>query len=523
MTFRFGNHVLDVECLELRSNGELVAMEPQVFSLLQFLIENHERVISKDELIEHVWNGRIVSDATLNTRVNGARRAVGDNGKEQLIIRTYPRRGFRFVGKLETDQLTSRSVSSNENIVTDLPLKPSIAVLPFKNLSNEIDQNYFADGISDDIVTSLSRMRWLFVVSRNSSFQFRELGESPREIARALNVRYLLEGNIRRMSGHIRISCQLTDAESLVHIWSEKYDGKLEDIFHLQDEITTAISTVLVAEITLAEIERVRNRHPDNHNAWDRYIFALALMHKLEKTANEHAKIEFHIALEIDPDFVSPHVGLAWCYALEALNGWSDQGWKSLEKVKRHARAAIASDQNDPRAHCALALAHFWVGELSESITTVLNAINLDANMPEAYGILGNALATSGKAHQAGEPLERALKGSPRDPMRWFWYHGIANMHFSLGDYGEASKWAKMTSTLREGWAFGHLIAAASAGLDERIEEAQRELHMLHDIIPDYNLKRFKNNPIWGHEPDIEKLIAGLIKAGLNPAGPVRD
>ena len=518
MNYRFGEFTLDPERLELKQGAEPLAIEPQVFSLLQFLIENHDRVVSKDELFEHVWDGRFVSDATLNTRINAARRAVGDDGKAQAVIRTYPRRGFRFVAELGDipDQLPAPEY--NPQPASSAPAhqgKPSIAILPFVNLSGDPEQDYFAEGISEDIVTSLSRMRWLFVISRNSSFLYKNTGVQITDVARELGVRYVLEGSIRKAAGRVRITGQLIDARSRQNIWAERYDGKLDDIFSLQDEITAGISSVLSSEITLAEIERVRKTHPESYDAWDHYIHALPLMHKLEPEANAAAKSEFTKALEIDPEFVSPHVGLAWCYALEALHSWSGHGWQSLEQVKQHARAAISFDQNDPRAHCALALAHFWIGEQTQAVAAVLNAIKLDANMPEAYGVLGNALAVSGKAQQAMEPLERALQGSPRDPMRWFWYHGMANTCFALEQYDMACEWASRTSAHREGWAFGHLIAAASAALDGRQSEAETEVSQLLALIPNYSLKRLRNNPIWSHEPDIKRLVAGLEKAGL--------
>lgn len=515
MIYRFGDFQLDSERLELRCGPAPRALEPQVFSLLLFLIENHARVVGKDELIDHVWHGRIVSDATLNSRINTARRAVDDSGKEQAVIRTYPRRGFRFVAEVTPEGAAAPASGADQTVDLSLPGKPSIAVLPFHNQSGDPEQDYFADGISEDIITALSRMRWLFVISRNSSFIFKGRTVDAREVSRVLGVRYVLEGSIRKAGRRVRITGELVDAATGHHIWAEKYDGDLEDVFSLQDAITASISTTLSSEITLAEIARVRKKRPGSFDAWDHYIHALPLMHQLEPEANDKAKRELQAAIDIDPEFVPPHVGLAWCCALEAMHGWRSRGRESLEQADRHARKAMALDDNDPRAHCALALAHFWLGRSKEAVATALRAISLDANMPEAHGILGCALAVSGRPGEAFESLERALRGSPRDPIRWFWYHGMANAHFAAEDYEQAIEWARQTADLRPGWAFGHLVAAASAALLGRIDEAKKNVASLRSVIPHYTLRRFRRNPVWTRDTEIERLADGLRKAGL--------
>ncbi len=514
MIYRFGDFQLDSERLELTRGAEPRALEPQVFSLLLFLIEHRERVISKDELIDHVWQGRIVSDATLNSRINTARRAVDDTGKDQTAIRTYPRRGFRFVAAVAHEAENEPTHHRERAIDLTLPGKPSIAVPPFNNLSGDPEQDYFADGISEDIITAPSRMRWLFVISRNSSFTFKGRVAETKEVSRELGVRYVLEGSIRKAGRRVRITGQLVDAATGHHIWAKKYDGDLEDVFSLQDDITASISTTLISEITHAEIARVRKKHPGSFDAWDHYIQGLPLMHQLAPEANEKAKRELQDAIDIDPDFVPPHVGLAWCCALEALHGWRRRGRDSLDQVSRHARTAMALDDNDPRAHCALALAHFWLGRSSEAVATALRAISLDANMPEAHGILGCALAISGSTGEAFESLERALRGSPRDPMRWFWHHGMANAHFAAENYQKAIEWTRLTADLGPGWHSAIWSPRPVPGCSGAMTR-QKPRSRLCAIIPRYTLQRFRRNLVWNRESDIERLVAGLRKAGL--------
>jgi len=515
LIFEFNDLKLDAELLEMTNSAGLVVVEPQVFSLLVYLIENRDRVVSKDDLISAVWQGRIVSDATLNTRINAARRAVGDSGKAQEVIRTYSRRGFRFVADVQADTLKQAPAQPDHTIDMSLPAKPSIAVLPFANMSNDPDQAYFADGITEDVIRALSRMRWLFVISRNSSFAYKDRTVSLATVSQELGVRYILEGSVRKAGQRLRITGELIDATSGHQIWADKYDGDLEDVFSLQDDITASISTTLISEITMAEITRVQKKHPASYNAWDHLMRALPLLHQLNASANDAAKAALQEAIKIDPDFVAPHVKLAWSYALEALHGWHKRGSSSLDQVDFHAQAAIKLNPNDPGGHCALALAHFWHGHQEEAIEAALRAIALESNLPDAHGILGSALAVSGKPDQAIESLERALRGSPRDPIRWFWYHGLANAHFAAQNYDEAIKWANLATDLSPGWAFSHLIAAASAALSKRPAKAAQEMTKLLQLIPQYSLKRYRRNPIWQHPPDIARLEEGLKAAGL--------
>lgn len=223
MIYRFGDHTLDTESLRLTANGEEIAVEPQVFSLLLYLVEHRERVVSKDEIIEHVWDGRIVSDGTLTSRINSVRRAVRDDGKSQAVIKTFPRRGIRFVAAVTEDDVLE--------ITPPLPDKPSIAVLPFENRSDDPQQEYFSDGMAEDLITDISNISGLFVIARNSSFAFKGQAVDVKEIAEKLGVNHILEGSVRKMGDRLRINAQLIDAASGGPIWAQRYDGDLEDVF----------------------------------------------------------------------------------------------------------------------------------------------------------------------------------------------------------------------------------------------------------------------------------------------------
>ena len=282
LRYLFEEFAFDTDRRELHRGADVVSIAPQVFDLLDYLIRNRERVVSKDDLISAIWKGRSVSDAALTTRLNVARGVIGDTGHEQRLIKTLPRKGFRFVGAvLEAQEGADGVVSGNPaqppNVVLALPDKPSIAVLSFQNMSGDPEQQYFADGMAEDILTGLSRHRWLFVIARNSSFTYKGRTVDVRQVGRELGVRYVLEGSVRRASNRVRFTAQLVDTATGNHVWGEKYDGEAEDLFDLQDRITEAVVGILEPTIQLAEIERMRRKRPENLGAYDYYLRAQAL------------------------------------------------------------------------------------------------------------------------------------------------------------------------------------------------------------------------------------------------------
>ena len=277
MQFHFSDHVLDVGLRELTRAGENVAVEPQVFDLLIYLVENRDRVVSKDDLIETIWDGRIVSESTLTSRINAARKAVGDSGKDQAVIRTIARKGFRFVGDVKRRR-AARCVAAAELAAARQPRRPqvtararrqhrpldrpAIAVLPFVNISGEPEQEYFSEGISEDIITALSKLRWFYVIARNSSFIYKGKSVHLRQIGEELGVGYIVEGSVRKDGDHVRITAQLVDVVTGSHLWAERYDRDLADVFAVQDEITQAVVAAIEPQLYAAENFRARAKRP---------------------------------------------------------------------------------------------------------------------------------------------------------------------------------------------------------------------------------------------------------------------
>ena len=272
MILSFDDCEIDLERREFRRAGIAVHVEPQVFDLLVYLAQNGDRVVSKDEIFASVWEGRIVSDSTLTSRINAARKAIGDSGKEQKLIRTVSRKGLRFVGDVRTqpDSPEPADVLNSPLDTTvgparqalQLPDRPAIAVLPFINMSGDLEQEYFSDGISEDIITGLSKLRWFFVIARNSTFTYKGKSVHMRQIAEELGVGYVLEGSVRKSGDRVRITAQLNDVSTGSHIWAERYDRDLADVFAVQDEITESIVAAIEPQLYAAENFRARRKPP---------------------------------------------------------------------------------------------------------------------------------------------------------------------------------------------------------------------------------------------------------------------
>ncbi len=279
----FESYALDTERRELRRGSNLVSVTPQVFDLLCYLIRNRERVVSKDDLIAAIWNGRVVSDSALTTRMNVARSAVGDRGEQQRLIKTFPRKGFRFVGEVREEQLsdsiaTADVLRASSKPALALPDRPSIAVLPFVNKSGDPQQDIFAEGLTEDITTELSRFSDLFIIAPNSSFHYRDSSSTPKQVGMELGVGYVVEGSVRRSGENIRITAQLTEAATGVSRWAERYDRNTQNVFAVQDEIARTIAGILSTHVQKVEAERALLKPPATWQAYDHYMRGCAAL-----------------------------------------------------------------------------------------------------------------------------------------------------------------------------------------------------------------------------------------------------
>ncbi|WP_085884446.1 winged helix-turn-helix domain-containing tetratricopeptide repeat protein [Oceanibacterium hippocampi] len=519
MTFMFADCVLDPERRELTRAGGPVAIGPQVFDLLLYLVENRGRVVSKDDLLDAVWQGRIVSESTLASHINAVRRAIGDSGQEQRLVRTVARKGFRFVGNVNgSGRLPdgpAEPVKAEPDMLV-LPDKPSIAVLPFLNLSGDAGQDYFADGVVEDIILALSRMRWLFVIARNSSFRYRGRTGDVKQVGRDLGVRYLLEGSVRRSAGRVRITGQLIDAGSGVHLWAERFESTLDDIFELQDQVAECVVGAIAPQIERAEIERARRKPPRSLDAHDHHLRGVACVQRGTRDALDEALLSFRRAIELDPDYAAAHGMAAWCHFWRKVNGWMTDGRHDVAEGIRLARRAVELGRNDAVAltRAGHVLGHLD-GDLDGAVDLLDRALLLDPNLASAWFLSGFLKVWRGEAEDALERFARAMRLSPLDPEIYRMQAGTAAAHYLAGRFEAALSWAEKSSREMPSFLLVAAVIAACHAQAGRTEEARQAMRRLRELDPALRLSGLRDwLPIQRPE-DLSLFAEGLRRAGL--------
>ncbi len=536
MQFHFSNHVLDAGIRELTRGGAPIPVEPQVFDLLIYLVENRDRVVTKDDLIETVWDGRIVSESTLTSRINAARKAVGDSGKDQAVIRTIARKGFRFVGTV-SDAVASRSVTSGaltpggavappqgtpsapatpEPSRNHLPPldRPAIAVLPFANISGEPEQEYFSEGISEDIITALSKLRWFYVVARNSAFSYKGKSVHLKQIGEELGVGYVVEGSVRKDGDHVRITAQLNDVVTGSHLWAERYDRDLADVFAVQDEITQAVVAAIEPQLYAAENFRARRQTPENMVAWDLVMRALSHYWRVTRQDNLVAQALLEKAIAVDPGYGQALSLLAACYTFSAHMGWETMP-RAIPLAERAALSAIRADSEDAWAHYALASVYLFYKRFDDSIAEFELALRLNPNFSPARGIYGVALAYCGRWEEGASAARQALRFSPRDPFAAI-YCGVASYCQYVGrNYPEAIRLSREAVRQRSDFVGAHRVLTASLGMSGEADQAKVALEALRRVQPSISLAWLSSEMPFEREEDRAHYLEGFRKAGL--------
>ena len=514
MLYSFENFALDGGRRELRAAGELVAVEPQVFDLLVYLIENRERVVSKDDLIASVWQGRIVSESTLTSRINAARKAIGDNGEQQSLIRTVARKGFRFVGALHDGAAPLETAQPEAaRLAVPLPDRPAIAVLPFVNMSGDPEQEYFSDGISEDIITALSKLRWFFVIARNSSFVYKGKAVPMQQIADELGVGYVVEGSVRKAGERVRITAQLNDVSTASHLWAERYDRDLADVFAVQDEITEAIVAAIEPQLYAAENFRAQRKPPDSLDAWDLVMRALSHYWRVTRQDNVVAQALLEKAISIDPNYGQALGVLATSYMFCAHMGWAERS--AVDAAERAALAAIRADNDDPWAHQALGGAYLLARRFDDSLAEFERALRLNPNFAMAQAYYGLSLCYCSRWQEGDAAARRAISLSPRDPFLGV-YYGVASYAQYIGrNYEEAIKLAREGIRQRGDFVGAYRVLAAAAGMAGNKELAQNALAELHRAQPNLSLTWVADNMPIRHAAERDHYVEGFRRAGL--------
>lgn len=513
----FGDCALDPDRRELKRASGAIAVGPQVFDLLLHLVENRGRVVSKDDLLEAVWRGRIVSESTITSHINAARTAIGDSGRTQRLIRTVARKGFRFVGDVtEASSDAASPTPSGSEPSLPLPDKPSIAVLPFVNLSGDAEQDYFADGMVEDIITALSHIRWLFVIARNSSFTYKGLSSDVKQIGRELGVRYVLEGSVRRAAARVRITGQLIDAGTGGHLWAERYEGALGDIFALQDRITESVVGAIAQELERAEIRRSKRKPTESLDAYDYFLRGMADFHVGGPSAVDQAIGHFRRAVVLDPDYASAYGMAAWCLFWRRLNGWTADQDADIAEGARLARCAVDLGKSDAVAltRGGHALAHF-THDLDTGIDFVDKALVLNPNLAAAWFLGGYLRVWAGEPDEAIKRFEHAMRLSPLDSEMFRMQTGVAMAHLTAGRFDAACTWAEKAFRDVPHFVMSAAAIAASCALAGRMEEARRAAREVHSLDPTLSVSTLCHRLPFRRPQDVALFAAGLRKAGM--------
>jgi TolB-like protein/Tfp pilus assembly protein PilF len=523
--YTFEDFVLDPERRELTRGTRAVAVGPKAFDLLLYLVQHRDRVVSKDDLLQAVWDGRTVSESTLTSHINTVRKAIGDSGDEQRLVRTAARRGFRFIGDvlelpaadggstLEPETAGSTEASAPPLV---LPDKPSIAVLAFHNLSGDPAQEYFADGMVEDITAALSRNRWLFVIARNSSFTYKGRAVDLKQVGRELGVRYVLEGSVRKAANRVRITGQLVNATTGTNLWADRFEGVLDDIFELQDRLAQSVVSAIAPQVERAEIERAMRKPTESLGAYDYYLRGMARFHRATSEGIGDALASFYRAIELDPGFASAYGMAAWCLYWRKMNGWISDRARDYAEGARLANRALELGVHDAVAltRGGHALAHFG-GDLDTGTAAVDRALVFNPNLTVAWHLSGFQRISRGEPDDAIERFARAMRLSPLDPEMFQMQTGTAMAHMFAGRFDTASAWAEraarsLPDVLRV-FAFG----AASHALAGRMDEARRAMRHVRRLGPALRLSGVEDWVVLRRPEDLATFVEGLRKAGL--------
>jgi TolB-like protein len=501
---QFGRFRFDVARRELMRDGAPVKLGGRALDILAALVAAKGGIVSKDELLTRVWPGVTVEENNLQVQVSALRKALDRGGDEQSHLITVPGRGYRLI-------------DLNVPAGLALPDKPSIAVLPFQNMSDDPQQEYFADGIVEDIITALCRIRWLFVIARNSSFAYKGRAVDVKEIGRELGVRYVLEGGVRKAAQRLRITAQLIDGSNGAHLWAEHFDGELADVFALQDRVTASVVGAISPKLVQAEIDRIRHKPTGSLDAYDCFLRGLECAHRMTRDSTTEALRLFARASELDADFATPHGAAAFCYVVRKINGWLELPQDIVHAGSLAWRAAqLGQDDAVALAFGGLALGYV-VGDLEGAIALIDRALALNPNLAAAWYASGTVRAFRGEEPDlAIEHLARAMRLSPLDPFL-FSMQGVTSFaHFFAGRYDEAVAWAEKAFWERPNILATLRIAAVSNAYAGRLEQARKAVTRALELDPQMRISNLKDRVgIFRRPEDFAKYAEGLRIAGL--------
>lgn len=472
MIYAFGAFELDLATVELRAGGQVVDLEPQVFALLALLIENSERLVSKDEIIEKVWDGRVVSDAAVASRVKTARQALGDDGKSQQFIKTLHGQGYRFVAKARAVR-TATAASSIETNTPDPALvdmvqrldkmsRPSLAVLPFRYVAGDERYAALATALPDELITDLARLRWLLVTARGSSFRLGAPKADYGDIGRLLGVRYCLSGSVEVSADRLVVLVDLVDTHDDAVIWADRFSGRIDDVHAMRDEIRSKVLMALEIRIPLHEASLARLASVDNLDAWSAYHLGLQHLYRFNRVDNGAALHLFQRAVAMDPTFARANAGLSFVHFQSAFMHYTDDIASAVTHARRFAERGLELDPLDPFVNFTMGRSYWIEGDLDASLGWLERATDISPHY--AQGIYARAWTEvlSGKAVESRTHVDLAMRLSPLDPLHYAMLATRAFTHMASNEDAEAAHWAERGARSPGAHVLIGMIAAAA-------------------------------------------------------------
>ena len=517
--FAFCGFRFDPRTGELWGDARKARLTPRAAAVFTMLAECAPKLVSKQELFERVWSGLTVGDDALTSCIQELRQALGDDARAPRYIETRHRRGYRLVEPITIigDDAIPDAARAGHHRGSPLPLpdRPSIAVLPFVDMSGDADQEHFVDGITEDLITGLSHIRWLFVIARNSTLQYKAKQPDVRQVGRELGVRYVLEGSVRRQGTRLRITAQLVDAIAGGHHWAERYDRELGDIFTLQDEITRSVAAVIEPRLLAAEGIRALARSAADLDAWELVARAQTRLWRMSKADFETAIGSLETTVESYPDYAPARSLLAFSLLFAVHMGWLDRA-RELRRGHEQALAATALDDHDAWGHIALGYEALMAWRTEESIASFNRAVDLNTNSAAARGHLGHGLAFSGRDQEAIRHSEEAIRLSPFDPMMALFLGNIAVSHYLAGRYAESQHFASEAARVRPGFYGALRLRCASLAKMGRVAEARSLLATVLTAQPQLSLAWIRTNVPYQTPELMERFLEGMRMAGLS-------
>ena len=519
MIYSFGAFRLDTGQFRLTHDGEPVHVEPLVFDLLRLLVENCGAVVDRDRMLADVWDGRFVSEATLSTAVKSARRALGDSGAAQAWIETVRGRGFRFRGVVVAET-PARPAMASVGEAPDAPAPPprsapSIAVLPFTRLGDGEPYAGLEDAVPHEVILALSRLRWLFVIARGSSFRFRGPAADTTAVGRTLGVRYALTGTLEVFAGRLAVGVELSETGSGGVVWGDRFTGPLDDVHEVRAAIVRGITAALETQIQLNEAMHAQGRSPENLDAWAAFHLGLKEMHQYTRDGNVAAEALFRRAVVLEPGFARAHAGLSFVHFQNAFLRHVPDRAGEVTKALGRAERGLELDPLDPFVNFNMGRA-FWLREdLDGAMPWLDRATELSPNYAQGLYSRGLIDTLAGRSGLALANADRAIGLSPLDPLLYAMRATKALARITEGDFAEAARWAEVAARTPRAHAIIAMIAAASHALNGDGRAARRWAGAVRERVPDASRARFfESLPV--QDPETRRrIVEGLATSGF--------